>query len=208
MPVTKIPHHRVRVDQRQLDHFLEFTSRPYFYQDVAFGSRKIKLESGQELEMPNVVRTVARCTIIAQYLDFCKEDNFKPMSRATMWRVLDVQEAFQRKSLKGLDNTAADGAEGFQALSKILDELEEVGADKEWCSQVRKRLQEGKLYLKSTYRDHCQVESKCPGHCRAFALSDANDADYRTVCDHNHDLGCLDCEALKDVVQEIQFSIS
>ncbi|KAL9954031.1 hypothetical protein ACROYT_G041519 [Oculina patagonica] len=208
MPVTKIPHHRVRIDQRQLDHFLEFTSRPYFYQDVAFGSRKIKLESGQELEMPNVVRTVARCTIIAQYLDFCKEDNFNPMSRATMWRVLEVQEASQRKSLTGLDNTAADGAEGFQALSKILDELEEVGADKEWCSQVRKRLQEGKLYLKTTYRDHCLEESKCPDHCRAFALSDANDADYRTVCDHNHDLGCLDCEALKDVIQEIQFSIS
>ena len=92
MPFAKIPHHWVRIDKRQLDHFLEFISRPYFYHDVALGSRKIKLESGQELEMPNVVRTVARCTIIAQYLDFCKEDNFNPMSRATMWRVLEVQE--------------------------------------------------------------------------------------------------------------------
>ena len=39
---------------------MEFKSRPYYYQDVAFGSRKLKLESGEELVMPNVVRTVER----------------------------------------------------------------------------------------------------------------------------------------------------
>jgi len=80
IPVAKIPRHRIRLDNSQLDHFLEFTSRPYFYQDVAFGSRKLKLDSGQELVMPNVVRTVAKCTIIGQYLDYCREDNFDPLS--------------------------------------------------------------------------------------------------------------------------------
>ena len=163
-----------------MDHFLEFTSRPYFYQDVAFGSRKFKLDSGEELVMPNIVRTVARCTIINQYLDFCKEENFSPMSRATMWTVLEVQEASQRKSLKGLDNTAADGVDGFEALHKILDELEEVWVDKEWCAQTGKMLKEAKLYLKTSYRGHCQEESRCPNHCRAFAESVPNDADYRT----------------------------
>ena len=122
-PLTKIPQHRVRLDKGKLDHFMEFTSRPYFYQDVAFGTRKLKLESGEEIVMPNIVRTVARCTIINQYLDFCKEDNFTPLSRATMWRILEVQEASQRKSLKGLDNTAADGAEGFETLYVIVDQL-------------------------------------------------------------------------------------
>ena len=63
IPITKIPQHRIRLDKCQLDHFLEFTSRPYFYQDVAFGSRKLKLDSGEELVMPNIVRTVARCTV-------------------------------------------------------------------------------------------------------------------------------------------------
>ena len=43
-----------------------------------------------------------------------------------MWRVLDVQEASQRKSLRGLDNTAADGADGFDVLLRIVDELERV----------------------------------------------------------------------------------
>ena len=79
-----------------------------------------------------------------------------------MWRFLEVQEASQRKSLKGLNNTAADGVDGFEALHKILDELEEVGANKEWCAQKEKMLKKAKLYLKTSYRGHCQEESRCP----------------------------------------------
>ena len=45
------------MEQRQLNLFLEFTMRPYYYQDVAYGTCIIKL-------MPKVVRTVAKCTII------------------------------------------------------------------------------------------------------------------------------------------------
>lgn len=127
-PAIKKVQHRVRIDKAKLDHFLEFTFRPYFYQDVAYGNHTIKLDNGEELSMPNIVRTVARSTIIHQYLDFCKETEFEPMSQSTMWRVVEVQEATQRKSLQGLDNTAADGANGFEELMKIIDDLEEAGA--------------------------------------------------------------------------------
>ncbi len=208
VPAEKIPQHRIRVDQSQLDHFLEFTMRPYYYQDVAYGTRTLKFDSGEELVMPNVVRTVARCTIINQYLEYCKETDFQPISRSTMWRVLDVQEASQRKSLRGLDNTAADGADGFKDLLRIVDELERVGAEKEWCTQARKRLHEGKLYLKTTYRDHCKQDSSlCPDHCRTFGLSDVSDTDYQTACNHSHDMACESCESLKSVVEDIKCAI-
>ena len=52
--------------------------------------------------------------MIAQYLAFCEEDGFQPLSRATMCRVLKVREASQCKSLQGLDNVSADGPKGFQ----------------------------------------------------------------------------------------------
>lgn len=92
-----------------------------------------------------------------QYLSFCKKDNFEPLSRATMYRVLEVREASQRKSLQGLDNMAADGAEGFQRLMTIGDELEQnFGADKLWCNDIRARLKNGKRYLKTTYCEHCR----------------------------------------------------
>lgn len=101
-PVQKKITHRVRIDMAKLDHFLGFTDRPYFYQDVAYGTRKIKLESGEKLIMPNVIRTVTRATMIAQYLEFCKSESFDPLSRASLYRVLSVRQASQRKSLSGM----------------------------------------------------------------------------------------------------------
>ena len=107
--VEKLPSHRVRLLPAQLDHFLDFVNRPYFYQDVAFGTRKVKLKSGEKLTMPNIIRKVTRATMIRQYLKFCEEEQYEPLSRASLFRVLEVREASQQKSLSGLDNTAADG---------------------------------------------------------------------------------------------------
>jgi hypothetical protein len=49
-----------------------------------------------------------------------------------MWRVLEVQEACQRKTLRGLDNTAADGAEGsklYVRLSTNWENLEQADSE-------------------------------------------------------------------------------
>ena len=96
LPLKKAISHRVRIDMVKLDHFLTFVDRPYFYQDVAYGQRTLKLESGERLAMPNIIRTVTRSTMIAQYLVFCEDDGFQPLSRATMYRVLKVREVFAR----------------------------------------------------------------------------------------------------------------
>ena len=120
-----------------------------------------------------------------------------------------MQEACQRKSLRGLDNTAADGAEGFETLRKIVDELEEFGASSEWCSQAKDKFSKGKLYLKTKYREHCQKHgSECPDHCRSFALSDSTDAKFKKECNHRHNRACSDCEALKDTIDEVISSIA
>lgn len=81
--------------------------------------------------MPNIVRTVTRSTMIFQYLEFCKEQEVDHLSRSTLYRILDVREASQRKSLRGLDNIASDGASGFESLENIIQELENTGVPKE-----------------------------------------------------------------------------
>ena len=108
-PVEKPFRHRVRLSLPKVDHFIDFINRPYFYQVVAYGTRVIKLDNGEEMMMPNVVRTVTRSTMITQYHHFCEEEGFVPLSRLTLFKILDVREASQRKSLQGLDNAAADG---------------------------------------------------------------------------------------------------
>ena len=116
MPEEKI-HHRVRIDMTKVDHFVEFINRPYFYQDVSYGTKFLKLDSDETIEMRNVVRTVTRSTMISQYIHFCQEEKFEPLSRTTLFKILDVvRQASQSKSLQGVDNTAADGSAGFQKI--------------------------------------------------------------------------------------------
>ena len=107
--VEKSPCHRVRLPPIKIDHFLDFANRPYFYQDVSFSTRKLRLSSGEKITMPSVIRKVTRSTMVKQYLQFCEEEQFEPLSRSTLFRILEVSEASRQKSLSGLDNTAADG---------------------------------------------------------------------------------------------------
>ena len=65
--------HRVRLDMEKVDLFVEFANRPHFYQDVAYGNKILKLDSGEKIQMPNVVPTVAKSTIINQYFEFCRQ---------------------------------------------------------------------------------------------------------------------------------------
>ena len=81
--VEKVPYHRVCIDATKLEHFLTFVDQTYFYQDVSFGTRKVRLESGQEMIMPNVVRTVGRSTMIKQYQQRCSEEEFEPLIKSS-----------------------------------------------------------------------------------------------------------------------------
>ena len=125
--------HRVRLDMGKVDTFVHFVNRLYFYQDVSYGSKILVLVNGDIIEMPNVVRTVTRSTMIEQYLEYCKEQCHEPLSRSTLFKILEIREASKRKSLQGLDNTAADGAAGFQTLETVVETLEKGRIEKQWC---------------------------------------------------------------------------
>ena len=86
-----------------VDHFVKFTNRPYFYQDFSYGGKILILESGDRIELPNVVMTVTRFTMIEQYIMYCKENCHEP------WR-------FGRHL--SLDTTIADRWHDCKASSK------------------------------------------------------------------------------------------
>ena len=207
-PVEKCRTHRIRLPLAKVDQFFDFINRPYFYQDVAYGTRVLKLYSREKIAMPNIVRTVKRTTMISQYIQFCEEEKFVPLSRSTLFKILEVRKASQRKSLQGLDNAAADGASGFATLERIIDKLQEVGVQTAWCSEVRKRLRDSKQYFKTNFRLHCtEKESCCPDHCAKFALSDNKDETHKETCDHVHSHLCCECETLKETVERIRNQI-
>ena len=63
--------------------------------------------------------TVTRFTMIEQYIMYCKENCLEPLSRSTLFEILEVREASQLKSLQGLDNTIADGVAGSSTLETL-----------------------------------------------------------------------------------------
>ena len=115
---------------------------------MSYGTRQLQLESGEQIMMPNIVRTVTRSTMIEQYFKHCSDENFDPLGRSTLFQILKVRESSQRKSLLGLDNIAANGADGFDMLHKIVDDLEQFGSERGWCETMRTNLKDGKRYLK------------------------------------------------------------
>ena len=203
--VEKVPYHRVCIDATKLEHFLTFVDQPYFYQDVSFATRKVRLESGQEMIMPNIVRTVGRSTMIKQYQQRSSKEEFEPLSRATLYRILKVREESQRKSLQGLDDTAVSGAEGFDILANVVDEQERCGASHEWCEGSRNHLRDSKRYLKTSYRAHCRddYDNQCADHCRSYAISDAPNKELDSPCTHSHTLQCDECDLLTSTLGHI-----
>ena len=79
-----------RLDPAKVDHFLDFVSSPSFLQDVAYGTRTLKLSNREKIEIPNVVRTVISSRLIQLYQTYCIEASFKPFGRTTLFNILKV----------------------------------------------------------------------------------------------------------------------
>ena len=82
---------RCRLDVVKVDHFLDFLSSPSVLQDVAYGTRTLKLESGESLEIPNMVRTVISSHLVRMYLNFRAESNFEPLGCSTLFNIIKVR---------------------------------------------------------------------------------------------------------------------
>ena len=115
--------------------------------------------------MPNIIRNVTRSTLIQQYFKHCEEEEVEPLSRATLFRVLEVREASERKSLQGIDNIAAEGSNAFEKLRKIVIAMEGLGVTKSWVESTLRKLNNAILYLRTDYSVHCKEQSPCPDHC-------------------------------------------
>ena len=205
LPVLEQPIFRRRIDAAKVDHFLDFISRPDLLQDVAFGTKNLKLDSGEHIIIPAVIRTLIPSRVIEQYAAYCKEEGFEPAGERSLFRILDVCSASMQKSLQGLDNVTAAGAQAFQNLEGVVHTLEESGSRREWGEAKIKALKEAKRYLKTDYKVHVSRQEDCRDHCTVHALSDPSESstDFQGECYHNHACHCERCEALESVTTEI-----
>ena len=158
---------RKRIDQGKVDHFISYISQPQLHQDVAFGTTTLKLDSGERIIIPAVVRTLIPSRIIEQYTSYCKEQQFEPASIRCLFRMLEVCSASMQRSLHGLDNITAEGTEAFDNLRAIIDTLVENGKEQHWAEMRRDLTEANRRFEDRTIKrtwvetennsDHCTV---------------------------------------------------
>jgi hypothetical protein len=115
----------------QLAHLLTGMQSPHITTDIPFGERKLKLNGGETITVPDVIRKMIHLRIVAQHIMFCEEttdgDEFKPLAPSSLLASLKKCTASARRSLAGLGNTSSDGATAFDQLRTMCDEMATYG---------------------------------------------------------------------------------
>ena len=112
-----------QLDSVKMDHFVDYISRSCFFQDVAHGTQKLKLDSGEHPVIPAVIRTLIPSRIIAQYQAYCREIGFDPASESTLFRILEVCSASMQRSLHALHYITTEGVQAFDSLEDMVSTL-------------------------------------------------------------------------------------
>ncbi|XP_070569139.1 uncharacterized protein [Ptychodera flava] len=207
--VANIPAYRPgRMPMEKVEHFMHFILQPQYTQDVAYGTRNLKLSTGESVPMPDVIRKVVIGRLISLYMRYCEEINYECLSETSLWRIGRACIASQLKSLQGLDTLTADGLAAFDKLDQIIDQIETFGQESAWCRRIRERIANGRNYLKLDYRRHLQQSSQCADHCIAYALSDPKAPKLTAQCTHDHDMMCLPCESIKTLCSDIRETLT
>ena len=194
---------RMRLKPAKTDHFLQFISTSSLLQDVAYGTKTIKLDSGEKLLVPAAIRTLIPSRIIRQYQSYCGSVDFEPYSERTLFRILEACSASKQVSLQGLDYFSTEGTEAFEKIQSIVSVLGDNGAEITWASKISNDLKANKRYLKTDFKTHVSSEERCNDHCTTFSLSDPSNTEYSRSCNHEHDLSCHECSKFADAIEEI-----
>ena len=112
-----------QLDSVKMDHFVDYISRSCFFQDVAYGTQKLKLDSGEHPVIPAVIRTLIPSRIIAQYQAYCREIGFDPASESTLFRILEVCSASMQRLLHALHYITTEGVQAFDSLEDMVSTL-------------------------------------------------------------------------------------
>ena len=128
-----------------------------------------------------------------------KEGYVENRPTRTLWNILNMCPASQRKSLAGLDNVAAEGSDAFDtAIRNIKLIAAKCSNKKEVMVNLESALQRGRRYLKGEYtRNYSNIEA-------LDALSDPKTLECQQACNHQRKKQCIDCEDLKDTLEEIE----
>ncbi|EFP11361.1 hypothetical protein CRE_13812 [Caenorhabditis remanei] len=210
LPATKDV--REKYNKIAVQYFVDFITSPTVMIGLPYGVKKVKMANGTKQEIPNTIRQQSSTEIYEMYKSLLKNTNQTELmlSRSSVFRILDVCVATDRKATTCVDYFTANGMEGFDGLHDILDTwIEEKLFDLESLHQLKTGLFEAAQYLRTDYRLHVKKCSRVADHCATLALSDPMDKSMASSCStgnytHKYDLKCERCEQVNNTLNEIE----
>ncbi|XP_076088156.1 uncharacterized protein LOC143058541 isoform X1 [Mytilus galloprovincialis] len=201
--------HRSRMEPEKLEHALSFFFDPQFIQLSSFGTRELKLENGDKIMIPEVVRSTCSSNLVNMYISYCKENEFVPLSSSTLYKILSSCSSATKTNLRGLDNTAADGSSACDDLTELVKNIASKSVlTKDETDEILLQIKCSKLYMKTDYKLHIKQNDECADHCINLALSDPSDALLQNPCQHTHNIKCDRCELFPDLIKLLKEKIS
>ena len=147
-------------------HFVEFLLSSNLIQNVAYGTSFITFSDGSKQLLPKSVLKSPKSYTINEYNKYCKSFSFKLLSNNTLWQILKALKPGAQQAMAGLDNVTADALQGFKTIENIttiiLDDLNKI-------NDLKKKLENGKIYLKLSFGLHCSDDT-VNTHCISHAL--------------------------------------
>ncbi|CAC5413967.1 unnamed protein product [Mytilus coruscus] len=144
---SKIP--RSKINDGQLDHFLDFITSNHLIKDLPIGEKTLQLSTGELIQTPNVIRSIAPATIIRQYTQLCEDENIQPLGTSTMYKILTDCSASIRQSMEGLDYYISEGSRAFTDLTETVEQLDLTLDEKK---KTLDNLVVAKHYLKTDFK--------------------------------------------------------
>ena len=115
-------------------------------QDVAFGTKVLRLDTGGSIIISAVIRTMIPSRIFEQYSAYYKEHNCEPAGQRSLYRIIEACGASMQKSLQGLDNTTVEGAEAIGNVTDVLKIFGDHGSESTWVKDAEQKIKEAKRY--------------------------------------------------------------
>lgn len=144
---------REGITNAQISHFLDFITNPAIMTNLPYGESNLKLSTGDVITVPKIILNSIRSHVIDQYLSYCDETLFQDKaSYSSYMRILHSVGPTVRRSMKGLDNYAADGSKAIETLQKAAELFCRLGKGKCWLDNICRVLSTSKQYLKLEYK--------------------------------------------------------
>ena len=144
---------RNKLNIQKCEHFLDFLFNNKLLQDVAYGITNIKFDNGDCQKIAHAMLVTKYSHTISFYLEACKNSDYNPLSKSSLWRILASIKPSKRKSLGGLDNLTASGINGFETIIKQASKYRIE-------TTTTEAIQNGRTYLKTNYQmQHYQLFS-------------------------------------------------